>query len=118
MYCMHSYERGRGGDEERKRVYFNLTTQAIIDAQAHDLIATERGINMRGKSNEQETTDHDVSAICRGEGSKSTSEEDSQQEHVSQPYQATSRDWEAPVIVHGGLVRLPKNIVEQVHMVM
>ena len=82
------------------------------------MIATERGINMRGKSNGQETTDHDVSAVYRGEESENTSEEDNQQEHVSQPVQATSRDWEAPVIVHGGLVRLPNNIVEQVHMVM
>ena len=113
MYCMHSYERGRGGDEERGRerelVYFNLTTQVIIDARVHDLIATEQGINMRG-----ELTDHDVSAICRGEGTISSSEEDSQQGHVSQPVQATSHDWESPVIVHGGLVHPLNMIVEQV----
>ena len=72
---------------------------------------------MMGRSNEQEsyeTTNHDVPAMYRGEGTESTSEEDSQQGHVSQPVQTTSRDWESPVIVHSGLVHPLNMIIEQV----
>jgi hypothetical protein len=92
---------------------FNLTPQAITDAQVHDVISTERGIDVQGKSSEQksyEATNHGVSAVYRGEGTKSTNEDNRQQEQV----QATSQDWESPVFVQGGLVHVSSRIIEQV----
>ena len=77
----------------------------------------ERGILVMGKLSKQESNEvihcH-VSAVCRGEESTSTNEDDSRQGQVSQPIQVTSHEWEAPVIAHGGLVHYPNMIVEQV----
>ena len=73
----------------------------------------EWDINVRGKLSEQESN-CTVSAVCRGEGTKNTSEADGQQSQVSQPIQVTSHNWEGPVIAHGDLVHYPSAIVEQV----
>ena len=72
-----------------------------------------------GKSNEQESDeviDYRVSAVCLGEGTKSTSEDERQemQRQVNQPIQATSQDWEIPVVVHAGLVHYQNIVIEQV----
>ena len=87
----------------------------------HRLISTERGIHVMGKSSEQESDeviDQHVSAVCRGGGSRSASKDDNQQRQVNQPIQATSQDWEMPVIAHGGLVHYQNTVIEQVKQYM